>query len=108
MDRTKARLMTSIMTGSGRYPRYRQDCEIEVIDANVEALKMFVELSARYLMERHHAMENDRMLRHRIELSRSKANDVDDEPDRSAGIAGVSLGDGTSRRRDTGPNLGRL
>ena len=29
---------------------------------------MFLELSARYLMERHHAMENDPLLRIRAEL----------------------------------------
>jgi hypothetical protein len=68
---------------------------------------MFLELSARYLMERHQAMENDPTLALRAELRR-RVRAAADETDRSAGIGGVSLGDGTGRRRHAGTDLGRL
>jgi hypothetical protein len=68
---------------------------------------MFLELSARYLLERHHAVENDPLLRFRVEL-RNGPITAADEAVLSAEIAGVSFGDGTRRRRDMGPDVGRL
>ena len=75
-----------------------------MIDARWEAPEMFLELSARYLMERHHAMENDPLLRIRAEL-RGNFVTASDEPVLSAEVAGVSFGDGTRRRREASPNL---
>jgi hypothetical protein len=73
---------------------------------------MFLDTSALYLLERHRAfeaeLERDALQsRQRAELWFARAGARDAESNGSAGVGGVALGDGSGRRDDLRPDIGR-
>ncbi len=66
---------------------------------------MYLALSAQYLMERHQLEETHRRADTRAELLRQGLLDARASSDDSAGIGGVSRGDGAGRVGQPGPDL---
>ena len=66
---------------------------------------MYLALSAQYLMERHQLEETHRRADTRAELLRQGLLDARASRDDSAGIGGVSRGDGAGRVGQPGPDL---
>ena len=66
---------------------------------------MYLALSALYLMERHELEETHRRADMRAELLRQGLLDAGASRDDSAGIGGVSRGDGAGRVGEPGPDL---
>ncbi len=66
---------------------------------------MYLALSALYLMERHELEETHRRADMRAELLRQGLLDARASRDDSAGIGGVSRGDGAGRVGEPGPDL---
>ena len=66
---------------------------------------MYLALSAQYLMERHQLEETHRRADTRAELLRQGMLDAQASGDDSAGIGGVSRGDGAGRVGQPGPDL---
>jgi hypothetical protein len=66
---------------------------------------MYLALSALYLMERHQLEETYRRADTQAELLRQGLLDAQASRDDSAGIDGVSCGDGASRVGQPGPDL---
>lgn len=66
---------------------------------------MYLALSALYLMERHELEETHRRADLRAELLRQGLLDARASRDGSAGIGGVSRGDGAGRVGEPGPDL---
>ena len=66
---------------------------------------MYLALSALYLMERHELEETHRRADMRAELLRQGLLDARASRDGSAGIGGVSRGDGAGRVGEPGPDL---
>ena len=67
---------------------------------------MFLELSARYLMERHRTLINDPMLALRVQLE--QRNSDGEDVDGSGGFLGVSGGNRARDGGQPGPNLARF
>ena len=65
---------------------------------------MYLALSAQYLMERHQLEETHRRADTRAELLRQGLLDARASSDDSAGIGGVSRGDGSGRVGQPGPD----
>jgi hypothetical protein len=66
---------------------------------------MYLALSALYLMERHELEETHRLADTRAELLRQGLLDARASAADSAGIAGVSRGDGAGRVGQPGPDV---